>query len=130
MNQIRGDIVTVFPKQPFEALPEYLAISDLVVIPQRKTSSSYGQVPAKIFDAMAMAKPIIASRLYDISEILDGCGWLIEPENKDILADTIKYVLLHPEEAQNIGIKGRKKVMKQYLWDALREELVQVFKSI
>ena len=58
-NSILKDRVIFFPQKPFEILPEFLSITDLVVIPQAERAASHGQVPAKIFDAMAMAaKPI------------------------------------------------------------------------
>jgi len=37
---------------------------------------------------MAKAKPIIATNVSDIPEILVGCGWIVEPENPDLLRGT------------------------------------------
>ena len=33
-----------------------------------------GQVPAKLFDAMALGRPVVSTRVSMIPEILDGCG--------------------------------------------------------
>ena len=52
---------------------------------------------AKILDAMAMAKPIIATNVSDIPEILDNCGWIVEPENPEQLSKSIQYVLGNSE---------------------------------
>lgn len=132
-NRIRNsglsENVKYFPQQPFEKLPEFLSFTDLVVIPQRKRSSSYGQVPAKIFDAMAMAKPIISTDIPDISEILDGCGWIVEPENPKKLAEAIQYVRNNPKEAEEISLKARQKCIDKYSWTAMEKELVKVFKK-
>jgi glycosyltransferase involved in cell wall biosynthesis len=54
-----------------------------------------------------MAKPIIATNISDIPEILDGCGWITEPENPRQLAEIIKYVFDHPVEAKEKGKKAR-----------------------
>ncbi|HIL26313.1 MAG TPA: glycosyltransferase, partial [Nitrospinaceae bacterium] len=54
------DRVVVLPKIPFQKLPEFLSVADIIAIPQRRTSDSVGQIPARLFDAMSMAKPIIA----------------------------------------------------------------------
>ncbi len=48
---------------------------------------------------MAMAKPIIATSVSGIPEVLDGCGWIVEPENPKQLAETIQYAFDHPVEA-------------------------------
>ena len=121
--------VRLFGLQPFSALPEFLAASDLVVIPQRRNLATVGQVPAKVFDAMAMAKPIIATRVCDLPEILDGCGWIVEPESPASLVQTIKYVFDHPGEAEEMGRKARAKCIQEYSWKAIEKTLLGVFRK-
>jgi glycosyltransferase involved in cell wall biosynthesis len=126
-QQILSNRFTAFALQPFEKIPEFLSISDVVVIPQRNTLATQGQVPAKIFDAMAMARPVIATDVSDMSEILEGCGWIIEPEKPEILAKTIQYVLEHPEEAARKGESARQKCIEKYSWDAMEKKLIEIF---
>jgi len=121
--------VRLFGLHPFKKIPEFLAISDLVVIPQRKNFATVGQIPAKVFDAMAMAKPIIATKVCDLPKILDGCGWIVEPENPEQLAQTIQYVLDNPEEAEETGRKAREKCIEKYSWDAMKKVLVNIFEK-
>lgn len=118
-----------FGLQRFETVPEFLTMADIVVIPQRKNFSTMGQMPAKVFDAMAMAKPIIASNISDLPEILDGCGWIVEPENPAQLAEKIQYLLNTPEEAEATGNKARQKCIEKYSWDAMEDILLKVFKK-
>ena len=92
---------------PFKDLPEHLAAADVVVIPQRNTSDTVGQMPAKIFDAMAMAKPIVSTRISDIPDVLGDCGYLVEPGNVQQLAEAMNHVFNHPEEALIKGKKAR-----------------------
>lgn len=126
-KEMLGDRFRVFGLQPFEKVPEFLAMADIVVIPQKRNFATIGQVPAKVFDAMAMAKPIIATNISDLPEILDGCGWIIEPENTEQLAETLQYVLNNPDEAEEIGWKARQKCIENYSWDAMEKVLVEVF---
>lgn len=119
--------VKFFPQQPFEKVKEFLSITDLVVIPQLKRPGTHGQVPAKIFDAMAMAKPIVATNVSDIPEILDDCGWIVEPEEPKRLAKAIQYVFDHPTEAEEMGEKARKKCKQKYSWDKMEECLIKIF---
>jgi len=113
--------------QPIKKVPELLSLSDLVVIPQRKSFATIGQVPAKVFDAMSMAKPIISTRVSDLPEILDGCGWIVEPEEPEELAQAIRYVFDHPEESEEKGWRARKKCIEKYSWDAMERTLVGIF---
>lgn len=124
-----GNRFRVFGFQPFEKVPEFLAIADIVVIPQRRNFATIGQTPAKVFDAMAMAKPIIATNVGDLPEILEGCGWIVKPENPEELAEEIQYVLAHPDEAKEIGQRAREKCIKKYSWDAMEKILIPIFKK-
>ncbi len=86
-------------------------------------------MPAKVFDAMAMAKPIIATNVSDLPLILDGCGWIVEPGNPPQLAESIQNVLNNPEAAEDIGWKARRKCIENYSWDAMEKVLVRVFRK-
>jgi len=97
-----------------------------VVILQRRNFATTGQMPAKI-DAMAMAKPIIATNVSGIPEILDGCGWIVEPENPKQLAETIKYVLDHPVEAAKSGLKALEKCKREYTREMMEKKLVAIY---
>ena len=128
-NKKLGERFKAFGLQPFEKVPEFLAMSDVTVIPQKRNLASVGQLPAKVFDAMAMAKPIIATNVSDLPEILDGCGWIVEPESPKQLARAIQHVIDHPEEARQMGQKARQKCIENYSWDAMEKILVNIFRK-
>jgi len=75
-----------------------------------------------------MARPIVATNVSDLSEILDGCGCIMEPENSEQLAKTIQYVLDNPREAEEMGRKARQKCVEKYSWDAMEKVLLNIFK--
>ncbi len=106
--------VVVLPKIPFDQLPKHLSAADILVVPQRDTTDTQGQIPAKLFDAMAMAIPVITTPVSDIPEVLGGNGYLVEPGNSEQLATTLKYVLDHPEEAKEKGIRARQRCIELY----------------
>jgi len=82
-----------------------------------------------VFDAMAMAKRIIATNVLDLPEILDGCGWIVEHENSEQLAQIIQYVLSNPKEAEEMGQKARQRCIEKYSWVAMEKILLKVFKK-
>lgn len=112
--------------QPHALMPELLALSDMVVLPQRHTPVSSAQVPAKVFEAMAMAKPIVATRMSDLPEILDACGLLVEPGNAAQLAVAIERFLCDQPLAAELGERARHKCVQQYSWDAMEAILAQL----
>jgi len=116
--------ITVLPAIPFAEIGDYLAAADVVLIPQRRTSDTAGQMPAKLFDAMAMAKPVISTRVSDIQNILQGCGYLVEPDHVPQLAEAINHAFSHADEARRLGQKAREKCQKLYNINVLEEKLL------
>ena len=127
LKDIGSDIVQMYGMQPFSSVPEFLSMADMIVLPQQDNSSTVGQVPAKVFDAMAMGKPIIATRVSDMPKILDGCGLIVEPGDVNVLSEGIRWVLENKAEAQKLGKKAREKCVKEYSWDAMGKILRGVF---
>jgi glycosyltransferase involved in cell wall biosynthesis len=116
-----------FGMQPFASVPEFLAAADIVVIPQRKTLATVGQMPAKLFDAMAMARPVVATAISDIPAALEGCGWVVEPGSPEPLAAAIDEVLSDPDEAARRGRLAREKCEREFSWEAMERALDPIF---
>jgi len=122
-----GDFLRIEGMQPFSDVPKFLSMADLVVLPQRPSPVTMAQIPAKILDAMAMAKPIISTAMSDIPEILEGCGIVVEPGNVGQIAGKIEYILEHEEEAVEMGRRAREKCAREYSWEAVEKILVEIF---
>ena len=121
--------ISIFPPVPFKELGKFLAAADIVVVPQRQSSDTLGQMPAKIFDAMAMAKPIISTRVSDIPEVLNGCGYLVEPGNVKQLVEKIEYILRNEDEATLKGQEARKRCKKLYDIKIIEKKLVSLIRK-
>lgn len=128
-EQTLGSRFRAFGEQPFEKVPEFLAMADVVVVPQRENIATRGQVPAKIFDAMAMAKPTIATDVSDMPYILQGCGWIVKAGDIEKLSAAIQHVLKSPAEAQEMGWKARRKCIENYSWNAMERVLRTIFQK-
>jgi glycosyltransferase involved in cell wall biosynthesis len=105
--------------QPHERMPEFLAVADAVALPSRRSRHAEAQVPGKVFEAMAMAKPVIATRTSDLPEILEGCGWLVEPNNVDDLTERLSYLCENLDEARGLGERARQRCIEDYSVDAV-----------
>jgi len=116
--------------RPLTEIPEWLSLADVVVIPQQKSVIDVGQTPAKIFDATAMAKPIISTSVGDIPYILADCGFVVPPSDVLALAEKIKFVFQYPSQAQAVGLVAREKCRKEFSWDVMEKRLLAVFSTI
>ena len=108
---------------PIAQVPAYLAAADVVVVPQRARRDTRGQVPAKLFDAMALGRPLVSTRVSMIPEILDGCGLVVEPGDVAALSGAIGRLLDHPDEARALGAEARRRCVQRYSFESARRAL-------
>lgn len=128
--ELLGQRFSGFGIQKFEDLPRFLSISDIVVIPQQKSSATVGQTPAKVFDAMAMGKPVIATDVGDLHGILEGCGYIIPPGDVDALTGKLKYILSHADEAQITAQRARQKFLDNYDMKVVRNRALSMIEGL
>ncbi len=115
--------VRLVGRVPIAQVPAYLEAADVVVVPQRESSDTRGQVPAKIFDAMALGRPIVSTRVSMIPEILEGCGALVAPGDVAALASAIGRLLDRPDEARALGEAARRRAVDRYSFESARRAL-------
>jgi glycosyltransferase involved in cell wall biosynthesis len=116
--------------QPFAKIPYFLSAADVVALPQRDIPFAHAQVPAKVFDAMAMAKPIIATDVGDLPAILQGCGIIIPPGDVKALGEAIHKVVDNPDLASALGNRARQRCINQYSWGKMSEDLIPIIEGI
>lgn len=102
-------------------VPEYIAASDVGVMPLRGTLNNHLFYSFKLFEYWGVGKPVVASRLRTISSVVkDGInGLVVELEDPRALADAIVSLLKDPERARAMGMRGRELVEKDFNWERL-----------
>jgi glycosyltransferase involved in cell wall biosynthesis len=117
--------------QPYHLAPELLSVADAVPIPQKETSFAEAQVPAKLLDAMAMARPIVASRVGDLPDILGHGerGWLVKPGDSRSLARALSEIAERPEAARKRAQRARSWYEQNASTTAIVETLGGVLKD-
>ncbi len=118
------------PKTPYEDMPALISAADLIIVPQRETSAAQAQFPLKLTDGMAMAKPILSSRVGDIPEIMGDTGYLVDPGCPEQIADKIQEIFQNLELACAKGLKARERCIKLYSVDSMSVRLSKVIDSL
>ncbi len=92
-----------------DKLPELVARMDVVVAPYPASEEFYFS-PLKLFEYMASGKPVVASRIGQICDVIeDGqSGWLVEPGDTEELADAIVRLIKDPVSRQTLGSLARR----------------------
>jgi glycosyltransferase involved in cell wall biosynthesis len=98
---------------PVQRLAQHVQLVDVVAIPSRDTVASRGQLPAKLFDAMAMAKPVVATAVNEVAEVLGESGIAVPPGDRGAMADAIAR-LEDPALRRNLGEAARQRFLERY----------------
>lgn len=122
-----GRWIIKLPKCPVAEMPRVVSAADVVVVPQRDTIIARAQFPLKLTDGMAMAKPVLSTKVGDIPEILGGTGYLVDPEQPEQIAETIELIFKNSSSAKEQGQKARERCIKFYSVDTMAATLSQVF---
>lgn len=120
----------VFGRQPFDEIPKWVAAADIITIPQRRTRLTVGQMPAKLFDAMAMGKAIVSTDVCDIPEVLGGAGVTVEPGSPTQLNSEIDQLLDNPERVEKLGQKARRRCVQRYSYRSYHKKTRKLIKSV
>lgn len=112
---------------PKEEVPKYLAAADVVLVPFPDNIVSHGISPLKLFEAMAMEKPVIASAVSGIKEAVrnDFNGVLVSSDPKEWAASIIELTE-NQDKVSFLGKNGRKTVIQNYDWDQLAKAFHRV----
>lgn len=92
----------------------------------------YRALPTKLFEYMAAALPVVASNFpywRDIVERLH-CGICVDPTRPEAVADAIRWLAAHPDEARQMGDNGRRAVHTTYSWQREGEKLVALYRRV
>lgn len=125
-----GRWIIKLPRCPVEEMPKVLAAADVVVVPQRNDIAAQAQFPLKLTDGMAMAKPILSTKVGDIPEILDGKGYVVEPGSPDEIAEKIQWIFQHFDEAVQRGKEARERCVKHYSLYTMSDILSQLIAKL
>jgi len=122
--------VRVVPVFPFDELPRWLALPDVIALPSLATDAAVGQIPAKLFDAMAMAKPVIASAVNDAEGILGGTGVIVPPGDVEQLARAIASLERDEARRTELGSRARRRAEERFSYRVGRDILTQALERL
>jgi glycosyltransferase involved in cell wall biosynthesis len=125
-----GSWMISLPCFPINQMPEIVAAADLIVVPQKDTPASVAQFPLKLTDGMAMAKPILATKIGDIPEILADTGYLVDVDSPTAIAKTIELIFNDFEQAQTRGLLARQRCIENYSIEAMTKIIQSLIASL
>ena len=117
-------------------MPEIVFSSNAAIIPLRKLDIFKGAIPSKIFENLAMKKPILLGVEGEAKELFideGNAGLFFEPENENSLSDAILTLSEDPLLCKKLGENGRAYVAAKFernrIAEKFNEHLVNFFKK-
>lgn len=125
--------IIFLPNQPRQLMPEIVSSCDMFVVPLLKLDLFKGAIPSKLFEPLALRKPILLGVDGEAKELFidEGkAGVYFEPENHDALKEAILKLLLDEKLRDDLGNNGynyialnfdRKQIATTFYNDVIRK---------
>ncbi|MBY0375317.1 MAG: glycosyltransferase, partial [Bryobacteraceae bacterium] len=111
-------------------LPAEIRLCDLGVIPNQKNAFTDINTPTRIFEYLAMGKPVIAPRTAGITDYFDAASlYFFEPGNAQDLAATLRGAMLDPAGRGRLAAAGQR-IFARHTWSQEREVLLQLVERL
>jgi glycosyltransferase involved in cell wall biosynthesis len=114
-----------------ETVREFYALADVCLVPLRDIPLFDTFIPSKMFEIMAMAKPIVGSLRGEAADILrrSGGAIVVEPEDSSAIAQAILRLYHQREQANEMGRRGREFVIEHYSRRSLAARYMNVMEE-
>jgi glycosyltransferase involved in cell wall biosynthesis len=115
-----SDRIIFTGRVPREQAARYHQALDVFVVPRKDLEVTRSVTPLKPVEALACARPVVASRLPALQEIVHESvdGLLVQPENPAELSEALAVLLSDDSARSTMGASGRAKVLASRTWTA------------
>lgn len=117
--------ILIVGHKPAGDIPFYLLASDILLLPNsaKTEESTHGTSPIKLFSYMASERPIIASDLPSVREIVsDAEALLVHPDDPMAIRDGILKILDNPDLSENLAAKAKIK-SAEFTWEKRADKI-------
>ncbi len=124
--------VSILPMIKKSELKKYYSISDLMLVPLRNLPLFDSALPSKMFEIMAMKKPILTTVKGEAQKLVENAetGKYAEPENPEAMAEAIKEIYLNRDWLKIAAANGRNYVENHFDRDKLAADYFLLLKSV
>ncbi|QDV44196.1 2-deoxystreptamine glucosyltransferase [Stieleria neptunia] len=125
-----GDLIRLTGRLDKSEIPQVLSASDACLVHLSKVDLFEHVIPSKIFETMAMERPIIMGvrgRALDIVLAAES-GVAMEPENDAQLFEILDWMIGAPGAVRELGRNGRRFVIEHFNRDQLARDMLSIIR--
>jgi glycosyltransferase involved in cell wall biosynthesis len=123
-----GDQLRYFGFIPYNKVLQFYQMADIVVVP-----SVWPEAQGRVnLEAMALRKPVIATKVGGIPEIIthEKDGILVKPGDPKEIEHALFRLINDPDLRSRIGLEGRKTVEKRYNEAIVCDQILSIYKKL
>jgi len=113
-----------------EVLFHCLGNCDICVNPDLFNEASNRSTMRKIMEYMILGKPIVQTEVIEGRYTAQDSSLYARPNDSRDFAEKILYLLDHPDEARQMGAKGKKRIQESLHWGVQKGNLVKAYHSL
>jgi glycosyltransferase involved in cell wall biosynthesis len=132
-DELKIDNVHFLPPVPKAEMPNILLEVDVALVPLRKLDLFQGAIPSKIFEALAMEKPLLLGVEGEAKKhFIDNAkaGLFFEPENEIDLADKMIEFSNDKNMIIEMGSNGRKYVSEHFNRNKIAADFIKQLQNL
>ena len=114
-------------RQPYYEYSLYLAASDALLLPMQDKMFNRVRWPLRLGDYLAAGRPIIATDLPIIREVVNGCGSLAKPGDPEDFANKLSEIVRDRDLGAEMGKKARRLAESKYSWKIAAQQLEKAY---
>jgi glycosyltransferase involved in cell wall biosynthesis len=116
----------------FRLVPSYIALSDVCLVPHHASGHTNTTIPHKIFQYMAMKKPVIVTDCKPLKRIVEECecGLVVPSGDYKEMAEAVIKLYKDSELATKLGANGRNAVEGKYNWENEAKKLCELYERL
>ncbi len=113
----------------YPMVPKHLAASQVLIALFKPLVPQSFSATHKLFQAMAMARPVIVSDVGDLREWIEriNCGLVVPPDDPKALAEAVLRLFHDPGLKQQLGQRGYQAVHEKYNWQMAARNLIELY---
>ena len=122
-QEMRLGNVHFLDQMPQSEVLNYVAASDICLVPLRKADLFKQTIPSKVYELMACARPIVLGVDGEARELVEAAasGIYVEPEDSGALADAVVRLAADRQTRETYGANGRRFILENYDKNLLAE---------
>lgn len=115
--------------QPQPGVKRLMARARVGIVTLNPSPRFMASQPLKLFEYMAAELPVVASDFPLWRQMIGSanCGEFVDAGKPTEIANAIRRLIENPEEAEQMGKRGRNLALKKYMWASEAEKLIRMY---